>query len=145
MIPFVLATVLVFFVLLFGAVALTCIGISGLSVSLFLKNEAVKSLMLIGFGIVLSVGLMCLCPFVVPIIGLPTMIVPLAMCLFGAGAPALSVLGIKRAKDVSNRIVRTILTILFYTVLIIILAAVLSIVMATALMLISTLRSQGHS
>lgn len=115
--PIVLVIMVVMMMLfLFIAVCIS-IGIGGVSVSLFIKDKIVKRILIIIFLIVFCVGLICFCPFAVYIAGLPASFTSWSTGLLGVCIGFLTLRGVKFSKAVQIKIVRILLTVLFYFVL----------------------------
>ena len=129
--PIVLAVTIIVLMLLLTAAAAITIGIGGVSFSMFVKNKNIKRLLLIGFLIILFFGLLCLCPFIVFYMGLSASLIPWFMGLACVCIGLLSVLGARLSKAIEQKIVRLILTVLFYIVLVADIILILFIIFAT--------------
>ena len=133
-VPFVLAIFVAVLMFIIFTVIIISIGIGGLSASVFVKNKSVKRLLLIGFSVMLLIGLMCFCPFAIPLAGLPDAFIPWSIGLLDICIGFLAILGVKFSKALHNKYVRILFTILFYLLLIAVIVLI-SIVIIMSLIL----------
>ena len=104
--------------LLFGIMFILAACAGGCSVAVLIKNKLVKKLLLVGFGVLFLIGLLCVIPFWMAGSSLPIMFFVTLSNLCYLCLAALAVLGIKFSRLISNKAGRVILIIVFAIVLI---------------------------
>jgi len=116
-------------------VTISVLGVSGASASFFIQNKTVKTLLLIASLIVSFVGLLCLLPFIVAILNLPSIILPIGMVILSICAGISAIAGIKLSAPVQNKIGRIILQVIFYILLISAIILVIFTLLASCILL----------
>lgn len=131
--PIILAVVAgVILLLLFIATAIG-VGISGAAASKFVKNKAVKRLIVLGSMIALFVGLMFLWPFAVGKFEWSNSLIPWGMSLFCVLIGIFAVWGAKSSKALQSKVIQVVVAILFYLLLVAVFCFLLFIIIVVLL------------
>ncbi|MDR2909417.1 MAG: hypothetical protein LBU86_06010 [Oscillospiraceae bacterium] len=131
--PIILAIFVGIIMLLVFIAAAIGLGIGGVSMSILVKNKTIKPLLRIGSAIAILVGLMFLCPFIVAKAELPGSFISWSMSLLCVIIGILSVVGVKFSKVIQNKIVRIVLTVLFYLLLLVAISYIILIIIVSAI------------
>lgn len=115
----IIALVIIGSMLLFGVVSILAGVLGGASVALLVKDTKGKQLLLIGFGIVLLVGVLCLLPLVGLLVNTSITLFPMLDDILLVFIGVLACWGIKTASTVQNKTAKTILLFIFGAVAVI--------------------------
>lgn len=116
--PVILMMVAIAGVVLFGIAAVVGACIGGTSVAILVKNTLVKKLLLIGLGILLCIGLLCIIPIAMVYFGFGTVVFCATSGVIDLVMTLLAIWGIRLSRFVSHKTGRTALTVVFYLVVV---------------------------
>lgn len=122
-------------ILLFGITTVIAGLIGGTTAALLVKEHNCKRLLFIGFCILSFIGLLCLIPFIIAFAGLPATFFSISSVFIYICIALLTIIGIRLAKALKNKVAKTALIILFCAVLIIALSLSVFTLIATNVLL----------